>query len=173
MSFRTPRGLGIHKSKKLCQIVSASPGRPTDHSRKRKFVDDVVLQDDGGDASVSSGDEIGPTSMHEETDARAESAADDYELPAGESNSIYYDYDVDLCVSTEPSDTVDENVVSSSLAGTVQQFPMWSKLNLSATELAMYGRVPPLDLVASGHLRSTDHMREILASGDAQEAKRY
>jgi hypothetical protein len=115
-----------------------------------------VLQDDGVDASVSSGDEIGPTSLHEDTDARAESAADDYELPAGESNSIYYDYDLDLCVSAEPSDTVDENVVSSSLAGTVQQLPMWSKLNLSAAELAMFGRVPPLDLVSSGHLSAEE-----------------
>ncbi len=40
-----------------------------------------------------------------------------------------------------PDDTVDENVVSSSLAGTVQRSPIWSKLNLSATQLAMQGRV--------------------------------
>ncbi len=81
---------GIHKSKRPCQIISDSPGYPPDHSRKGKFVDDVVLQDDGVVASVSSGDEIGPTSVHEGTDARAETeyTADDYELPAGASNSI-------------------------------------------------------------------------------------
>ncbi len=61
-------------------------------------------------------------------------------------------------MSAEPSDakTVDESVVSSSLAGTVQQFPVWSKLNVVATELAMYGRVPQLDLVSSGHLTAEE-----------------
>jgi hypothetical protein len=101
MSFDTPRGLGSHKSKRRCQIVSESPGRPTDHSKKRIFVDDVALQDDGVDASVSSGNELGPTSVHEETDARAETeyTTDFYELPAGESSSIYYNYDCDCdCV---------------------------------------------------------------------------
>jgi hypothetical protein len=85
--------------------------------------------------------------VHEATGARVETeyTADDYELPAGETRSIYYDCDWDHYLSAE-------SVVSSSLAGTVQQFSIWSKLNLAATELAMYGRVPPLDLVASGHL---------------------
>ncbi len=158
-SFDTARGIGIFKAKKRSQVVSKSPvifARPKTHSRKRKFSDEVVLQEDGAEASVTSRDEVGPTSVHEETGARVETeyTADDYELPAGESHSIYYDCDWDHNFSADPSaaNTVDESVVSSSLSGRVLQFPIWSKLNLAATELALYGRVPALDLVASGHL---------------------
>ncbi len=93
----------MHKSKKHGLVVSESPGlaRPT-HSRKRKVSDQVVVQAYGADVSVSSGDEMGPTSVHEETGAcveteytadETEHTADDYELPAGESHSIYYDCD--------------------------------------------------------------------------------
>jgi hypothetical protein len=110
---------------------------------------------------------MGPTSVHEETGAGVENeytadeteyTAEDYELPAGESNSSYQHCDWGDYLSAEPSDakTVDESVVSSSLAGTVQQFPVWSKLNVVATELAMYGRVPQLDLVFSGHLNAEE-----------------
>ncbi len=125
-SFDTARGLGIHKSKKHGLVVSESPvcARPSSHSRKRKIYDQVVVQAYSADASVSSGDEMGPTSVHEETGARVEPeyTADYYELPAGESHSIYYYCDWGDYLSAEPSDanTMVESVGISSPAGTAQ-----------------------------------------------------
>ena len=69
VSFDCARGLNVHKSKKHGLVVSESrvfaPHR--NHSRKRKVSEQVV-----DDASVSSGDEMGPTGVHEETGAGGE-----------------------------------------------------------------------------------------------------
>ena len=159
-SFDCARGLNVHKSKKHGLVESA----PHTRNRKRKVSAQVVV---GADAYVSSGDEMGTTSVHEETGAGGETeysadateyTADDYELPAGESHSAFNDCDWADYLSAEPSDanTMDESVVSCSLAGTVEQFPGWSLLDVAATELAMFGRVAPLDLVSSGHLSAEE-----------------
>ena len=95
VSFDCARGLNVHKSKKHGLVVSESRvfAGPSTHSRKRKVSHQVVVQTYGADASVSSGDEMGPTSVHEETGAGVETeyTADDYEFPAGERHIIYYD----------------------------------------------------------------------------------
>ena len=149
-SFKSATGLSIHRTKKHVPSAAVAVDEVY-RARKRKQSAEVVYQQAGGTA-----DDLPQTSVQEETDERVETeyTADDFELPAGESFYYACEWDQPLFSAFEPiaAQTMDEGVVSSSLAGTVQQFPMWSQLNLAATELAMYGRVPALDLVASGHL---------------------
>ena len=66
--------------------------------------DQAVVQAYGADVSVSSGDEMSPTSVHGETGAGVETEYTADELPAGESQSIYYDCDWSDYLSAEPSD---------------------------------------------------------------------
>jgi hypothetical protein len=86
-SLQEKHGLVLSESPVIC-------ARPSTHGTKRKIDDQIVVQ------AYGSVDQMGPTSVHEETGAGVETeytadeteyTADDYELPAGESNSIYYD----------------------------------------------------------------------------------
>ena len=93
-SFDCARGLNVHKTKKHGLVESA----PHTRNRKRKVSAQVVV---GADAYVSSWDEETGAGGETEYSADAteysadatEYTADDYELPAGESHSVYYDCD--------------------------------------------------------------------------------
>ena len=158
-NFPSSSGLAVHRTKKhdrpyRVPVVKVARIRTT--NLKRKLCDSEDVHNEGGaDAPVESSNEI---EEYDETEERDEfqAPADDFDAPADDFEASVDEYDFfqdwrphilhELRVLA-----MDEGVASTSVAAAIQDFPSWSNLTIAATELAMYGPVPPLDLVASGH----------------------
>ena len=161
LEFPTEKGFNIHKTKKHRPILNNDvPGRP----RKRRTHRDRHVHGTtiGGLEQVADF-----TDEHEiegnlavEMDMASHGDPEDYVLNAGVNGGEDFDVEgVSETVTAYPSDVYEDqqtlermSVEESSLSGTFNPFPDWSDLNSAAHVLALFGPVPPLDLVASGHL---------------------